>query len=212
MVPQIQYLYVPYQDQSGIGLYDTTTLQQDYYGLFRDNRFSGYDRIAEADQITLGVSTSFLNDQGRERLRFAIGQNYYFSESRTVLPTDDDDDDDKEVNRSSIVSEIDVNFDNDYFFHGGIEWDSDDNFIQRANTTFEKRWAYNTYAQLSYRYYKEDKDAEWDEIVNQVGTKVNWSIDTQWSTFASYYYNVEFQNILRVLLALNTNHAVGLLA
>ncbi len=202
LVPQIQYLYVPYQDQSGIGLYDTTTLQQDYYGLFRDNRFSGYDRIAEADQITLGVSTSFLNDQGRERLRFAIGQNYYFSESRTVLPTDDDDDDDKEVNRSSIVSEIDVNFDNDYFFHGGIEWDSDDNFIQRANTTFEKRWAYNTYAQLSYRYYKEDKDAEWDEIVNQVGTKVNWSIDTQWSTFASYYYNVEFQNSFESIIGL----------
>ena len=202
LVPQIQYLYVPYQDQSGIGLYDTTTLQQDYYGLFRDNRFSGYDRIAEADQITLGVSTSFLNDQGRERLRFAIGQNYYFSESRTVLPTDDVDNDDKEVNRSSIVSEIDVNFDNDYFFHGGIEWDSDDNFIQRANTTFEKRWAYNTYAQLSYRYYKEDKDAEWDEIVNQVGTKVNWSIDTQWSTFASYYYNVEFQNSYESIIGL----------
>ena len=214
LVPQIQYLYVPYQDQSGIGLYDTTTLQQDYYGLFRDNRYSGYDRIAEADQITLGVSTSFLNDQGRERLRFAIGQNYYFSESRTVLPTDDDDDDDeKEVNRSSIVSEIDVNFDNDYFFHGGIEWDSDDNFIQRANTTFEKRWAYNTYAQLSYRYYKEDEDADWDEIVNQVGTKVNWSINTQWSTFASYYYNVEYKNSYESIIGLKYQSccwAVGL--
>ena len=201
LVPQIQYLYVPYQDQSGIGLYDTTALQQDYYGLFRDNRYSGYDRIAEADQVTVGLSTSFLNDQGKERLRFAIGQNYYFSESRTVLPTDDDDDD-NELNKSSIISEVDVNFDNDYFFHGGIEWDIDDNFIQRANTTFEKRWAYNTYAQLSYRYYKEDADADWDEIVNQVGTKVNWSINTQWSTFASYYYNVEFKNSYESIIGL----------
>ena len=194
LVPQVQYLYVPYKNQSNIGIYDTDTLQQDYYGLFRDNRYSGYDRIAEANQVTFGVSSSFLNNQGQERLRFAIGQNYYLNESRTVLPTDDDDDDEEEVTRSSIIGEFDVNFDNDYFLHTGIEWNNQDNFIQRTNATFEKRWAYNTYAQLSYRHYKEDEDADWDEIVNQVGSKVNWSINTQWSTYASYYYNLEFNN------------------
>lgn len=194
LVPQLQYLYVPYQDQSGIGLYDTTTLQQDYYGLFRDNRYSGYDRIAEADQVTFGVSTSLLNSQGKEKLRFAVGQNYYFSESRTVLPNDDDDDDETKINKSSIVAELDVNFENDYFYHAGIEWNSDRNFIRRANTTFEKRWVGDNYMQLSYRYYKDDEDADWDEIVNQVGTKVNWSLNTQWSTFASYYYNVDYDN------------------
>ena len=202
LVPQMQYLYVPYQDQSAIGLYDTTTLQQDYYGLFRDNRYSGYDRIAEANQITVGASTSFLNAQGKERLRLAIGQNYYLSQSRTVLPSDDDDDSDDEVSRSSIIAEFDLNFENDYFLHSGIEWNSDQNLIKRANTTLEKRWAYNTYMQLSYRYYKEDEDADWDEIVNQVGSKVNWSINTQWSTFASYYYNVEFQNSYESIIGL----------
>ncbi|MBP8228161.1 MAG: LPS assembly protein LptD, partial [Pararheinheimera sp.] len=33
--PQLQYLYIPYRDQSDIGLYDTARLQDDYYGLFR---------------------------------------------------------------------------------------------------------------------------------------------------------------------------------
>tara|TARA_R110001583_G_scaffold11613_9_gene52247 strand:+ start:40731 stop:43136 length:2406 start_codon:yes stop_codon:yes gene_type:complete len=202
LIPQMQYLYVPYQDQSAIGLYDTTTLQQDYYGLFRDNRYSGYDRIAEANQITVGLSSSFLNAQGKERLRLAIGQNYYLSQSRTVLPSDDDDDSDDEVSRSSIIAEFDLNFENDYFLHSGIEWNSDQNLIKRANTTLEKRWAYDTYMQLSYRYYKEDEDAEWDEIVNQVGSKVNWSINTQWSTFASYYYNVEFKNSYESIIGL----------
>ena len=45
--PQVQYLYIPYEDQSTIGLYDTTQLQDDYNGLFRDTRYSGLDRIAE---------------------------------------------------------------------------------------------------------------------------------------------------------------------
>ncbi|MEL0629320.1 LPS assembly protein LptD [Psychromonas aquatilis] len=202
LVPQMQYLYVPYQDQSGIGTYDTTTLLQDYYGLFRDNTYSGYDRIAEANQITVGLESRFINAQGEERLRFAIGQNYYLSQSRTVLPDDDDDDDGQSVSRSSLISELDVNFDDDYFFHAGINWDSDKNLLHKVNTTIEKRWAHNTYLQLGYRYYKEDEDSEWDEVVNQVGSKLNWSINTQWSTYASYYYNVEFKDSYESIIGL----------
>lgn len=197
LIPQVQYLYVPYKDQSAIGIYDTTTLQQDYYGLFRDNIYSGYDRIANANQITVGLSTSFLDPQGREKLRFAVGQNYYFSQSRTTLPSDDDDSSDSssdEISRSSIIGEFDMNFADNYFFHAGLEWDSDDTNIQRANSTFEKRWTGNTFMQLSYRYYRADDDAYWYEEVNQVGSKVNWSINTQWTTFASYYYDLTYSN------------------
>lgn len=205
LVPQMQYLYVPYKDQSEIGLYDTTSLQQDYYGLFRDNRYSGHDRIADANQITLGLSSSFINPQGREKLRFAIGQNYYFSESKTTLSKDDDgvdEEDEEEVSRSSIISEFDINFEDDYFLHAGIEWNNDDNIIQRANSTFEKRWAYNTFMQLSYRYYKQADDAEWYDVVNQLGTKINWSINTQWTSFASYYYDIEYGNTYESIIGL----------
>ena len=58
--PQVQYLYVPEQDQSDIGLYDTTLLQTDYYGLFRSRKYSGVDRIAAANQLSYGASSRFL--------------------------------------------------------------------------------------------------------------------------------------------------------
>jgi LPS-assembly protein len=204
LVPQIQYLYVPYQDQSGIGIYDTTSLQQDYYGLFRDNRYSGYDRIADANQITLGISSSFLNAQGKEKMRFAIGQNYYLSPSRTSLPQNSA----LPINdtRSSLVSEFDMNFENNYFFHAGIEWDTDNNLIKRANSTLEKRWLYNTYAQLNYRYIAIPEDDEFytdaKGLVNQLGLKVNWPINNQWTTFASYYYDVEYNQAYESILGL----------
>ncbi|MCP4325448.1 MAG: LPS assembly protein LptD, partial [Alteromonadales bacterium] len=47
--PQLQYLYVPEEDQSNIGLYDTTLLQDDFHGIFRDTSYSGLDRIAGAN-------------------------------------------------------------------------------------------------------------------------------------------------------------------
>lgn len=193
LVPQVQYLYVPYQDQSAIGLYDTTSLQQDYYGLFRDNRYSGYDRIADANQLTLGLSSSFLNAQGKEKLRFAAGQNFYLSESETTLAVNSDEVE-LATGRSSLISEFDINFENDYFLHAGVEWDTDEKVIKRYNTTVEKRWAHNTYLQVNYRYYRESDSAQWYESVNQIGSKINWSIDTQWTTFASYYYDIEFTN------------------
>ncbi len=37
----MQYLYIPYRDQSQIGSYDSTLLQSDYSGLFRDRTYSG---------------------------------------------------------------------------------------------------------------------------------------------------------------------------
>ena len=105
------------------------------------------------------VEPSYHNE-GKEKLRFAIGQNYYFEESQVTL--DDDVDDDEEVSRSSMIGEFDVNFENDYFLHAGIEWNSNDKIIKRANTTVEKRWFNNTYVQASYRYYKESDEAGWE--------------------------------------------------
>jgi LPS-assembly protein len=204
LVPQIQYLYVPYQDQSNIGLYDTTTMQQDYYGLFRDNRFSGYDRIADANQITFGISSSFINAKGQEKMRFAIGQNYYFVPSKTQLPEDEAVA--ETASRSSVIGEFDINLADQYFFHTGLEWDSDNNKFNRANATFEKRWLYNTYAQLNYRYVApiSDDNGLLDEntMVNQFGTKINWPINNQWNSFASYYYDVEYSHSYESIIGL----------
>ena len=48
--PRVQYLYIPYRDQSNIYPYDSTLLQTDYTGLFRDRTYSGLDRIASSNE------------------------------------------------------------------------------------------------------------------------------------------------------------------
>ncbi len=55
--PRAQYLYVPYRDQSKIYNYDSSLLQSDYSGLFRDRTYGGLDRIASANQVTTGVTS-----------------------------------------------------------------------------------------------------------------------------------------------------------
>ena len=60
--PRAQYLYVPYRDQSHIYNYDSSLLQSDYSGLFRDRSYGGLDRIASANQVTTGVTSRVYDD------------------------------------------------------------------------------------------------------------------------------------------------------
>ena len=71
--PRMQYLYVPYRDQSEIGNYDSTLLQSDYTGLFRDRTYSGLDRIASANQVTTGLTSRVYDAAAVERFNISVG-------------------------------------------------------------------------------------------------------------------------------------------
>jgi len=86
--PRIYYLYTPYEDQTKVPVFDTTNLGFSYGTLFLPNRFVGYDRVGDANQISLGLSTRFLQSaSGQELLRASLGKSLYFEDPRVELST-----------------------------------------------------------------------------------------------------------------------------
>jgi LPS-assembly protein len=84
--PRLYYLYAPYEDQSDIPDFDTSDLELSFANLFKDNRFIGGDRVGDANQISLGITSRWLeNDTGLERLRASIGQVFYFQDRQVQL-------------------------------------------------------------------------------------------------------------------------------
>lgn len=81
--PRAFALYVPETDQQGIPDFDTAATSFSYAGLFRENRFTGLDKIGDAQQLSLGLSSGFYKNNGGELARLSFGQAYYFSD-RTV--------------------------------------------------------------------------------------------------------------------------------
>ena len=70
--PRLYYLRVPYRDQNNLPLFDTSVYDFSFSQLFRDNRFTGDDRIGDADQLTLAVTSRLIDETaGREWLRQA---------------------------------------------------------------------------------------------------------------------------------------------
>jgi len=85
--PRIYYLNVPYRDQTDQPVFDTGELTFSWGQMFRDNRFSGADRQADANQLTLALTTRLLRERdGKERLSASLGQIRYFDDSLVTLP------------------------------------------------------------------------------------------------------------------------------
>ena len=84
--PRAKYLYVPYRRQQNLNPgFDTSYVSFSYDTLWRDSRFSGYDRIGDTNQLALGVASRFLGEDGYERFRFEAGQIFYFQRRKVYL-------------------------------------------------------------------------------------------------------------------------------
>jgi LPS-assembly protein len=84
--PRLYYLYIPQNNQSEIPTFDTATATYNYNQLFSENRFSGFDRINSANDVTIGGTTRILNDaNGFELMNFSAGYRYYITEQNNFL-------------------------------------------------------------------------------------------------------------------------------
>lgn len=85
--PRLYYVYIPKRDQSLIPVFDTAALGYGFTQVFTENRYAGYDRIGDANQLTLAVSSRLIDPaSGRQVLTATVGQRYYFADQTVTLP------------------------------------------------------------------------------------------------------------------------------
>jgi LPS-assembly protein len=85
--PRLYYLYVPVRDQSQIPVFDTGIADFNFAQIFGENRYSGGDRIGDANQATAMLTSRLLDPEtGAEIIRAAFGQRFYFSTQNVGLP------------------------------------------------------------------------------------------------------------------------------
>jgi LPS-assembly protein len=83
--PRLFYVNTPYRDQSRFPLFDTAESSFNFAQLFSENRFTGQDRISDANQVTAALVSRYIETSGAERLRLAFGQRFYFRDQRVAL-------------------------------------------------------------------------------------------------------------------------------
>src|SRR6202020_2833371 len=87
--PRLVYSYVPYRNQDELPIFDSGLPDFNLTELFRTNRYVGSDRIGDANQVALALTTRLFDTvSGTQYLSATIGQIRYFSIPRVELPSD----------------------------------------------------------------------------------------------------------------------------
>ncbi|WP_315309497.1 LPS assembly protein LptD [Pantoea vagans] len=196
--PRVQYLYIPYRNQSNIYPFDSTLLQTDYTGLFRDRTYSGLDRIASANEVATGVTSRIYDTDLVERFNVSVGQIYSFTPSRTGVNETS-----KEDDTGSLIWAGDTywKISDRWGVRGGLQYDTKLNNVSQGNTVLEYRRDADRMVQLSYRYSSPEYVATalndsslvtnpiYKNGISQVGTTASWPIADAWSVVGAYYYD-----------------------
>lgn len=89
--PRVYFLYVPFKNQSLYPAFDSAYMIFNTDQLFRNNRFSGFDRISDANQIAYAATVRWISPKtGLEIANFRVGQLRYFSERKVQLCYNED--------------------------------------------------------------------------------------------------------------------------
>jgi LPS-assembly protein len=187
--PRAYYLRVPYRNQSQYPVYDTTLADFSFSSAFQENIYAGFDRIANANQATLALTTRWLDaSSGFERLQLGIAQQFYFEDQEVTLPG--------EVPRTNTKSQ---------FLFGGsaaltdtinlsslVQYNPYASQISRAQLT--SRWRPQRLATLalSYRYQVNPSPLSLyqSQGQNQVSAAFQWPLTKKWYSIGRVDYSL----------------------
>lgn len=213
--PRLYYLYVPEEDQTDIPVFDTGENTFNYASLFRENRFSGKDRIGDENKLSLGVTNRWIESNGFERQRFSIGQAIYFADREVQLPgIDHRTRDDAQANVSPYALEYLYRFNRDWRLSSDFNWDPDSSSTRSGSAMFhyQPEENPNKVVNVGYRYRNDtvrydQSTGDWVVGGGDFGTpgqpgyikdyykieqhdfSVIWPIVPQWSAIARWQYD-----------------------
>jgi LPS-assembly protein len=178
--PKIQYLYTSFEDQNNIGLYDTTRLFSDFAGLFRGQEFTGLDRISDNNQITVGMTSRFIDNNNKERFKLSLGQIFYLEDNQVVDASKEDD-------RSALAAELDWQIGSKWYLNTQAQISTTTDNVERSSLSLEYRFARNKILQINHRYVRDLSSEE----INQVGITASWPLAKNWQWVGRWYHDLE---------------------
>ncbi len=190
--PRLYYLNAPFRQQDNIPIFDSDEPAFIFSSLFRDNRFSGLDRIGDANQMTLALSSRVLKKtDGRQKFSASIGQIYYFDKQRVTLPGETR----NTENRSDLAAELAFKPDAKWSMRGSLISDNKLDSARVATARVRYRNGGNKIFNLEHRFHRDDD-------IDQTNLSAVWPINRNWRFLGRWLYSHESRDDLEVLTGL----------
>ena len=202
--PRLFYLWSDFEDQEGLPDFDSNELTFTYNQLFRDTRFSGNDRLDDANQLSVGLTSRLLDpDTGVETFSVSVGQIYYFDDRLVNIGAASDSDFE---GSSAIAAEINFAPREELSFRSSWLWNTDDNDLDQS--VFQLSWhgLDRTVFNLGYSYRRNTTTRNDGEDIQQIDVSSYTPINREWSVFFRALYDLEGSNRVNDMAGIEYNN------
>lgn len=172
--PRLYYVYTPYHNQDFAPIFDTAEADFGLAEIYTPNTFVGNDRIADANRLTAGLTTRFINPAtGDERARFVIAQQYYFQSQRvTITPGTSTD----QAKHSDLIAGAAIKLGAGFASETAFQYNADNNQLVRSSIGFSFSPADRKVINVGYRYTRSNQTTLSDEPINQILFSAQWPL------------------------------------
>jgi len=186
--PRLYYVYIPFRAQDQLPNFDTAQADFNFAQMFTENQYTGGDRINDANQLTAAVTSRLIDpDSGDEKLRFTLGQRYYFKPQRVSLTPGVSDSQNTDV-LAAVTGQITKN----WFTDLGMQYSVIDSQTQQSNAALRYRPEIGKALNFGYRYTRGS--------LEQVDLSADWPVGGRWTGLARYNYSLQDKSLLEGLL------------
>ena len=200
--PRLYYVNIPYKDQSNIPLFDTGLSDFNFAQIFSENRYSGYDRINDANQLTAAVTTRLLDGAtGVERFKAMLGQRYYFKPQRVAIAGETS----RQADFSNVVAAVNGLVAPKTYGELAWEYNYRENVSERYSAGVRFQPDYGKALSASYRYTRDPLTSA--ATVDQIDVAGQWPLAGGWYAVGRYNYSLKDSRALETIAGIEYNAA-----
>jgi LPS-assembly protein len=178
--PRMVYSYVPYRNQNELPIFDTGTPDFNLVELYRTNRYVGNDRIGDADQVAIGMTTRLINQTtGVQYLSATVGQIRYVTLPEVTLPGETP----QTTHGSDIISEVSLTAYRHWTVNLDYQLNPYTSQTDKSEVLIQYRPDPSEVVNLGYRFQQ--------NILKQYDGSFAWPIASHWNTVGRWVYSLQ---------------------
>lgn len=189
--PRAYYVYIPARDQRQTPIFDTGAAAFNYAQMFTENRYAGGDRIGDANQLTLAVSSRFINPKsGAELLKATVGTRYYFTNQspNVFLPNETL----RTERKADILAALTGQVMDKTYADFGWQFNPRDSRTERFSLSGRYRPADTQVVNAGYIY---DRGTD----IKQIDVSAQWPLSGGWHGVGRYNYSINERRVIEAI-------------
>lgn len=192
--PRLFYLYIPCLNQDKYPIFDSNILPFSYNQLFTLNSFSGFDRLNNANQLTMALTSHIYNTKTNlQTFSFGVGVIDYFTTPRVCISNGCEPD---YEHLSPIVAKATYQATRFWSASASTAWSTKNHHSNNDSISLSYIRGPQRSATIGYEFVRASPSTpETDNLGFSTNTNlywagITWPITHRWSTLAYWYYNI----------------------